>query len=382
MPNLNQLLLAVVGTTLCTTACVPEVPVDTKKPTLAEVTAVPYGKDTTPNYTFSSSEAGTITYGGGCTSATTKAVKGNNTITFTALDYGVYSSCTIKVKDAAGNSSSLLKVSSFSVARKPYNDTGITKCGDMAYSYTGYTGSGTHSNNVDCALASPAATKTSAGQEIANGLDAVPAGQDVHFGRDANAATNSDDDGHKGFSFTKLSAVDGSPLVIQNGTWSDAGTEVTGTKWGCVQDNLTGLVWEIKTSDGPRDKDWTYSWYNTNSANNGGSAGTADGGDNCGDYFRCDTEKYLADVNPTNLCGASDWRLPSKEELQTIIARDRYNPSIDTGFFPNTMSGRYWSSSPVASNGNTAWSVHFHFGTENNSFKFDTLYVRLVRGGQ
>ena len=47
---------------------------DTTAATLAEVTAVTTPtNDTTPNYTFSTNEAGTITYGGSCSSSTTSA---------------------------------------------------------------------------------------------------------------------------------------------------------------------------------------------------------------------------------------------------------------------------------------------------------------------
>ena len=67
-------------------------------PVIAEVTAVISPTiDTTPNYTFSSSKAGTITYGGSCSSSTTVAVAGNNTITFNALTNGTYDDCTIRV---------------------------------------------------------------------------------------------------------------------------------------------------------------------------------------------------------------------------------------------------------------------------------------------
>ena len=54
---------------------------DTTAPVIAEVTAVTTpNTDTTPNYTFSSDEAGTISYGGSCSSGTTSATIGNNTI--------------------------------------------------------------------------------------------------------------------------------------------------------------------------------------------------------------------------------------------------------------------------------------------------------------
>ena len=67
-------------------------------PILSEVTAIITPTlDTTPNYTFSSSKAGTITYGGPCSSSTTIAVAGNNTITLNALASGTYEDCTISV---------------------------------------------------------------------------------------------------------------------------------------------------------------------------------------------------------------------------------------------------------------------------------------------
>ena len=90
---------------------------DTTAPTIAEVTAVTTPTtDTTPEYTFSSDEAGTITYGGSCSSSTTSVISGNNTITLVSLSTGTYSNCTITVTDAAGNVSSTLTLSSFTVA--------------------------------------------------------------------------------------------------------------------------------------------------------------------------------------------------------------------------------------------------------------------------
>jgi hypothetical protein len=89
---------------------------DTTAPTLAEVTAVTTPtNDTTPNYTFSSDEAGTITYGGNCTSSTTSATSGNNAISFSTLSEGTYIDCTIMVTDSGANVSSALTVSSFTI---------------------------------------------------------------------------------------------------------------------------------------------------------------------------------------------------------------------------------------------------------------------------
>jgi len=60
-------------------------------------------------------------------------------------------------------------------------------------------------------------------------------GQDAEYGRDVTH--NDDSDGHAGFSFTKID---------ENGDDLPA----SATSWNCVRDNVTGLIWEVKTDDG------------------------------------------------------------------------------------------------------------------------------------
>ena len=90
---------------------------DATAPALSQITPVPTPADiATPAYTFSSDEAGSITYGGSCTSAANNdATSGNNTILFDMLTVGEYSDCTITVTDAAGNISLVLSVDAFTI---------------------------------------------------------------------------------------------------------------------------------------------------------------------------------------------------------------------------------------------------------------------------
>ncbi len=91
--------------------------IDANTPTLTEITAVTTPSiDTTPNYTFSTNEAGSITYGGDCSSSTTNASSGNNNIIFNGLAVGTHSNCTITVTDSAGNVSNSLAVTAFTIA--------------------------------------------------------------------------------------------------------------------------------------------------------------------------------------------------------------------------------------------------------------------------
>jgi uncharacterized delta-60 repeat protein len=85
-------------------------------PILTEVTVVTTPtNDSTPNYTFSSTAAGTITYGGSCSSNTTSAISGNNTITLVSLSDGTYENCKITVTDSLMNVSNSLTITSFTV---------------------------------------------------------------------------------------------------------------------------------------------------------------------------------------------------------------------------------------------------------------------------
>lgn len=193
------------------------------------------------------------------------------------------------------------------------------------------------------------------------------------MGRDAAAAAGvlpKTGAGSKGFDFTKI-ANDGSALPA------------SATSWRCVRDNLTGLLWEVKTDDGGlQDKDWTYTWYNPDSTKNGGNAGVQNGGSCTGSA--CDTYAYVQAVNAQGLCGYWDWRLPKKRELQGLVdyGIPSPGPTIDTAYFPNTPSSWYWSSSVCASYPDGAWLVFFSYGYVYAYNKVGDGHVRLARGGQ
>lgn len=93
--------------------------IDATSPVISEVSAIETSTLTTPSYTFTTDEAGTITYGGSCSSSSTSATYGSNTVTFTALAAGTYSDCTITVTDNAGNESNTISVTSFTISSAP-----------------------------------------------------------------------------------------------------------------------------------------------------------------------------------------------------------------------------------------------------------------------
>ncbi|CAK0759704.1 hypothetical protein CCP3SC15_2500001 [Gammaproteobacteria bacterium] len=94
---------------------------------------------------------------------------------------------------------------------------------------------------------------------------------------------------------------------------------------------------------------------------------------------------------PTSFAGHSDWRVPTEDELISLVDYTILGATINTEWFPNTPASVFWSASACAGHSGSAWYVFFgwyvyssggsnpgsgHHGS--NSF-FD---VRLVRGGQ
>lgn len=93
-----------------------KISVDQLPPVMTEVTPVTTPTtNSTPSYTFYTSEPGTLSFPGSCSSATTVAVAGNNTITFNALADGNYGDCQIRNTDGAGMPSATLIASSFTI---------------------------------------------------------------------------------------------------------------------------------------------------------------------------------------------------------------------------------------------------------------------------
>ncbi len=86
-------------------------------------------------------------------------------------------------------------------------------------------------------------------------------------------------------------------------------------------------------------------------------------------------KEYCSDLN---LTGFDDWRMPSQEELRSIVDFSRYNPAIKK-VFKNVKSDYYWSSTSVSSDLSDAWSVGFEYGGDNAYAKSNSLFVRCVR---
>ncbi|MEA1926870.1 MAG: DUF1566 domain-containing protein, partial [Candidatus Auribacterota bacterium] len=78
----------------------------------------------------------------------------------------------------------------------------------------------------------------------------------------------------------------------------------------------------------------------------------------------------------------TDWRLPNVKELQSIVDYGNHYPTIDTMYFINTKTDRYWSSTTYIAITSSAWYVCFDSCFVLIINKTNDYYVRAVRGGE
>jgi hypothetical protein len=208
--------------------------------------------------------------------------------------------------------------------------------------------------------------------------------QDGDWGRDALARAGQlvkIGGGEAGFDFSKISNS-GAVLPASVGLGSGA------NDWACTRDNVTGLIWELKLNSATslRHMHHIYTWYDSQPASNGGNPGTMGIPGLCaGTLSACNTSAYVTAVNAQGLCGASDWRLPSAEELQSIVNLKSSGPALDASYFPNTstLGNAYfvWTSVTSAIDITHALFVSVGDGAILLNFsKADGASIRLVRG--
>ncbi|CAB5494840.1 DUF1566 domain-containing protein [Bathymodiolus thermophilus thioautotrophic gill symbiont] len=209
--------------------------------------------------------------------------------------------------------------------------------------------------------------------------------QDCSHGRDAQAVAGTltkVGGGEAGFDFTKLGST-GNVLSVQDATWTADGTESAGTKWSCVRDNVTGLIWEIKTSNGSKDSDTTDGTHtNIHHKDNlyrwGGKTALGKIRANREGLYYDDWTGLVDGTNTENLCGGNNWRVPTVGELRSIANLSTEVANANDHHFPNIASSFFWSSVPNAQNSERAWLLGFTYGRNSVDVRNKLRSVRLV----
>ena len=210
---------------------------------------------------------------------------------------------------------------------------------------------------------------------------AHPAGQDCFYGRDAAAVAGQlppkvggsalNNGIANAFDYTKIS--NSGNALPASATLGEGPND-----WACTRDNVTGLIWEVKTNSGLRGSGHQYKWVPESGPGFGQNSMCG------GTLYTCTTGNYVAALNTAGLCGASDWRMPTMRELESIIDFGRTTTSPwDPDYFESTggnTSALLWSDTLYAGDQNYVWTMRrwmAYAATRNSSGR-----VRLVRGGQ
>lgn len=90
---------------------------------------------------------------------------------------------------------------------------------------------------------------------------------------------------------------------------------------------------------------------------------------------------YPWDKTKKLVAGLQDgWRLPTGDELLSIVEKCHVGPAINPQVFPNTPGVFFWSSSTDIGGIGRAWSVSFFSGMPYRPGKTQNGRIRLVRG--
>jgi hypothetical protein len=113
---------------------------------------------------------------------------------------------------------------------------------------------------------------------------------------------------------------------------------------GTITDNLTGLIWQKCPSSA------LMTW-----------------------------EEALLYASALSLGSKDDWRLPNVKEIQSLNDPQLTKPSFNKNFFPDCLSGNYWSSTTQVNATNKSWDINIDYGIVSYNDKTLKEHVLCVR---
>jgi hypothetical protein len=221
--------------------------------------------------------------------------------------------------------------------------------GRASFQAVGEGGRGVHGSRT---TTQPDAGVSSAGKLPHSGIDDKQCyaadSHSFHACNEVANALNAHQDGHR----STVNTMSYSKIGFKGETLDDSASS-----WCAVQDRVTGLFWQNHLSPP--------------------SPLT-----NFGDNSARDASKYAADIG--KLCSLSHWRLPTVEELLTIVdyGKAAPGPTLNTLWFMHASGSLYVSSSPYVDSRDEVWFVNFSSGLVASNQRGNYGHVRLVRASR
>ena len=98
--------------------------------------------------------------------------------------------------------------------------------------------------------------------------------------------------------------------------------------------------------------------------------------------FTWDNALASRHCNNLSVGNRKGWKLPSIQELLSLIDPTMVNPALPAGHpFIGVQSSVYWSATPFATDSTFAWDVPFSNGGVGVAAKSFAFFVWCVRGG-
>lgn len=120
---------------------------------------------------------------------------------------------------------------------------------------------------------------------------------------------------------------------------------------GAVVDRLSGLFWKKDAGEDAFPMSWA------------------------------EAAEWIASLNEGKEAGRTDWRLPDRIELFSLVSHARINPAIPAGHpFSGVFPGYYWSGTSCAAADSQAWYVHFGGGRIYKGMKHGSYMVWPAAG--
>lgn len=151
------------------------------------------------------------------------------------------------------------------------------------------------------------------------------------------------------------------------------------TQWATITDKLTHLMWANNWNADDTFPIAQVTWHESSDIY-------------CQEHHEAtwnngyNTENWLATINHHGWATHHDWRIPSIEELRTLLLKSRIAGKVQfdvqryNQLFTDEHENKFfWSSTNYAEFSPYAWGIYFFNGHDSNSNKTNGYYIRAVR---